>query len=74
MLTIHNIKLISKNNKNDKRYLYLVIGVIEGVYYYCESILSDKPLKRDNINTSDVKIKREVLPDFYEANGINIKK
>lgn len=64
------LQLNTKNNKKNGFYLYTPIVKKDNLYYWCESIKTDKVLKPQDVSIEDLKIRREIPKEFYAANGI----
>ncbi len=68
IMELIKLNLVTKNGT----YLYVPIVKIENRYFWCESILFKKVTKIKDINIEDLKTRREIPEQFYQANGIKI--
>jgi hypothetical protein len=73
-MKVKSLSLMSKNNRKTGKYLYLPVVEIDNSYYYCECILSSSPITKKDVVMSMIKVKREIQPQFYLANGIEVNK
>ena len=64
------IELMSKNNKQRGSYLYMPIVLIEGEYYRCSCIKTDKVIKKSDVELNTLSVTSKILPEYYAANGI----
>lgn len=69
-MQLAKLSLMSKNNKRDRRYLYSPIMEDNGKYFWCESIKTDRPLNKKTVDLAALKIRREIPPEYYKANGL----
>jgi len=67
-MKIAKLNLMSKNNVKNGFYLYRPIVIIDGKYFFCESIKSNSVLK--TVDNSQLKITREIPSEFLKANGL----
>ncbi len=73
-MTIVKVQLFSKNNKARGWYLYMPIVEVDGKYFRCESVKTFRVITKNDLNVADLKITREISPEYYAANGLPIKK
>jgi len=69
-MNIVKIDLASKNNKQNGFYLYIPIVEVNGKYFWCESIKTNRVMTVKDIEPCSLFIKREIPQQFYKANGI----
>lgn len=66
-----SLSLISKNNVKTGRYIYHPVVQIGEQYFYCDSIITNKVIRKSDIDIDTLIVKRQIQPKFYAANGIN---
>jgi len=62
--------LITKNNIKNGFYIYKPIVEVDGKFWFCESIKVSSPINENNIHDYQLKITREIQPEFYSANSL----
>ena len=62
------LNLMSKNNVQNGFYLYRPIVMIDGNFFFCESIKTNSVI--NTVDNSQLKITRQIPVEFLAANGL----